>query len=922
MRVFGRSIGALGALLLVAGSFGAAPFVATADGAQAAQPRTSHPAALGDITGIDITLPIGKTISGTITDGSAAPIAGMTISACSTTDQCFSTTTAANGTYTIEGLPPDSYVVNVNALDTLDFLDSWYTPGGPVADSSGATPVDVTAADASGIDLTPLSGFSISGTVTGASSGPLAGVEVFANGAASGLTDRSGHYTLHHVADGTYQLGEFMASDLNFVSGSVDSGVVVRTGPGSDVVVSGASLTGQDFVVPRGFRITGTLTGPEAAGATVSPFGAPDCTCTGVTIAPNGSWQILGLWPDAYQLAFGTDNPLDSQFPLGYWAGTSTLTSSESLAAPIVVSSADRTGINAAIPVGVSVSGSATGSDGAIGAGSWVEMCGGGGLGCAAMLTNGGGGWSFTHVPAGSYQVQAFEHAHVATWFGPGGSAVSPALATTIAVGSTSRTGVNVVLPAGVGISGRISGPSDEPIVGAHVDEFPGGISPAGAGGASGADGTYRVAGNPAGDYGLFVGPPTPSPYLSGYYDAAAPGHFSLDGNQATMISIGDGVGSSYVPITPLRVVDSRTPLGVDGILHAGIAKSFPVGGFSPIPPDATAVTGNVTVVGQNAPGFVAITPVATSSPSSSTLNFPVGDVRANNFTTPLAGDGSLAVVYIAAGGATAHVVVDITGYFETGSSHAVYDPISPARVLDTRPTGNVGLAAPFKANVPRQLTVGGTHGIPADAVAITGNLTVVGQTNPGFLAVTPARAVAPTSSTLNFPVGDVRANGLTVALSGGTLWIVYKAAAGTTDVVLDVTGYYTTTAAGLLFYPLPPGRLVDTRFGVLATALSGPFAAGGSRTFATAGRAGIPLGAAAITGNLTVVGQSAPGFAALTAAPTSSPTTSTLNFPAGDIRANGITSPLSPDGNAALIFEAVHGARTQLLLDITGYFQ
>jgi len=52
-----------------------------------------------------------------------------------------------------------------------------------------------------------------------------------------------------------------------------------------------------------------------------------------------------------------------------------------------------------------------------------------------------------------------------------------------------------------------------------------------------------------------------------------------------------------------------------------------------------------------------------------------------------------------------------------------------------------------------------------------------------------------PTSSTLNFPLGDARANGVTVALgAAGTLSATYVA--GTlsphTQVLFDVTGYFT----------------------------------------------------------------------------------------------------------------------------------
>ena len=45
--------------------------------------------------------------------------------------------------------------------------------------------------------------------------------------------------------------------------------------------------------------------------------------------------------------------------------------------------------------------------------------------------------------------------------------------------------------------------------------------------------------------------------------------------------------------------------------------------------------------------------------------------------------------------------------------------------------------------------------GVPSNATAVTGNLTVTGQTALGFLYVGPVAMYNPTSSTLNFPVGD-----------------------------------------------------------------------------------------------------------------------------------------------------------------------
>ena len=397
----------------------------------------------------------------------------------------------------------------------------------------------------------------------------------------------------------------------------------------------------------------------------------------------------------------------------------------------------------------------------------------------------------------------------------------------------------------------------------------------------------------------------------------------------STWLSQLQTAGSTYVPITPIRVLDSRD--GISGLsllagrFHSGLARTFAVAGLgagpSLIPTWAVAVTGNLTVARQTAAGYVSLTPDPTNSPGSSTLNFPVGDNRANNVTIPLSASGQLAAVYTATAGATTDLIFDVTGYFGPGTGHATYVSIPPVRALDTR--FHKGLDGPFGTSLARMLQVTGLNGVPRGAIAITGNLTVTGQTKAGYLSITPDPDNNPLSSNLNFPLGDDRANGIAAQLNTtGQLSIVYKALAGaTTNVVLDITGYFVPNATGMAFYPLSPGRIMDTRT-TLNSGLSGVFHASLSRVLAVDGHWGVPADAGALTGNLTVVGQTAAGFVAITSDPITNPGTSSLNFPRGDNRANGIFGPVNDSGHVALIYKAAAGATTHLVLDLTGYFR
>ncbi|MFI5199920.1 MAG: hypothetical protein ACHQXL_06060, partial [Candidatus Limnocylindrales bacterium] len=98
-------------------------------------------------------------------------------------------------------------------------------------------------------------------------------------------------------------------------------------------------------------------------------------------------------------------------------------------------------------------------------------------------------------------------------------------------------------------------------------------------------------------------------------------------------------------------------------------------------------------------------------------------------------------------------------------------------------------------------------------------------------------------------------------------------------------------------------------------------FSANVARTLAIAGHWGVPADAGAITGNLTVTGQTAAGYVSMTPDPTNSPLTSTLNFPRTDVRANGLFGPLNGSGDASFVYKTGSG-KVQLILDLSGYFK
>jgi hypothetical protein len=136
---------------------------------------------------------------------------------------------------------------------------------------------------------------------------------------------------------------------------------------------------------------------------------------------------------------------------------------------------------------------------------------------------------------------------------------------------------------------------------------------------------------------------------------------------------------------------------------------------------------------------------------------------------------------------------------------------VSPVRVLDTR-DAVVLWAGPFVTGVPHDVKVtgsiptsSGTQTVmPVGATGVVLNVTVVNSTADGFVSVRPADAVeAPKTSNVNFEAGKTVANSITVNLpTSGTdagtfeVWFDSMGVVGATaDILVDVTGYYTSTS-------------------------------------------------------------------------------------------------------------------------------
>jgi hypothetical protein len=130
------------------------------------------------------------------------------------------------------------------------------------------------------------------------------------------------------------------------------------------------------------------------------------------------------------------------------------------------------------------------------------------------------------------------------------------------------------------------------------------------------------------------------------------------------------------------------------------------------------------------------------------------------------------------------------------GDDDSTFVPITPCRLFDFRAgANNVGPKnTPLGTKVAYTQPVVGTNGrcsIPADAVGVAMNVTIVSPSAQSNLRVYPADAALPATSNLNWlPGQSPTPNKVDVKLSADGKIKLYNHA-GTVDVLGDVVGYY-----------------------------------------------------------------------------------------------------------------------------------
>jgi hypothetical protein len=380
------------------------------------------------------------------------------------------------------------------------------------------------------------------------------------------------------------------------------------------------------------------------------------------------------------------------------------------------------------------------------------------------------------------------------------------------------------------------------------------------------------------------------------------------------------GTGSAFVPITPVRITDTRGTTPLNGTpIAANTSESFNLATtLSTVPGTATSVAANVTAVAGNARGYLTVYPTsAAAHPVASDVNWVAKEIVPNFTIADTAGTGSVEV-YNAAGAAV-NLLIDVFGYFATTSNgpimeSAVVSSSSIAITYNEDVSCVTAVDASFgyfwTGSASGGLITGAACTASSDVLTLTaaGGFTLPGSTGGTIIYTAPVApagvyATGPVyaaTQTLGVP-GAVAPKMVSAYVTGTTIAITYNE-----DVICPAA------AAGTLFTYVWTGIATDTINGctaggagsdLLTLTSSGsinPPGTGASLTYTAPAGGNTPTTALYATGSnpdLYAATQTLP-FTAFT---TPAITAATVNAVAGTIAVSYSELPMGCPANPAV---------------------
>lgn len=230
------------------------------------------------------------------------------------------------------------------------------------------------------------------------------------------------------------------------------------------------------------------------------------------------------------------------------------------------------------------------------------------------------------------------------------------------------------------------------------------------------------------------------------------------------------------------------------------------------------------------------------------------------------------------------------------------YTSVTPARLLDTRTTGGA-----ISGGTTRDVSVTGVANVPTTARAVVLNVTSVNQASAGFLRIYPAGDLQPAGASASYQSTTV-AQQMTVPVGQSGRITVFASA--TTDVIIDVQGYYRDSGSRVDLLSSPQ-RAYDSRS---VSALG----AGQTRDVVLTS---VPSTATSVIVNITAIAPTQATFLTAFRPSTNLPGVSNVNAVDGQVISNlAYVQSTDSGANEAIRIHNAHGS-THFAIDVLGYF-
>ncbi len=260
-----------------------------------------------------------------------------------------------------------------------------------------------------------------------------------------------------------------------------------------------------------------------------------------------------------------------------------------------------------------------------------------------------------------------------------------------------------------------------------------------------------------------------------------------------------------------------------------------------------------------------------------------------------------------------------MNGYYSLSAAN-LYEPAIPERLLDTRNgTGAPQGAVPNNGTVKLLVALGNSFlAPPGDMTAVAVNITVVNPSAGGYITAYADGASRPGTSNLNYTQGQTVANSaiVPVAANGEIDLANVTSATGSTNLLVDVVGYYATSPgwAQSAFVPIAPSRVFDSR------KYAKDEIQNGLEYDVNLGSWAMPT-TTAIEMNATVTDTLSGGYLSLYTYGGANPGTSSLNWVTGQTVANAAYVTANQSNGWIALYNG-SGASADVVLDVAGFFQ